>query len=154
MKTGGWETLSSDGRVWPGFVSLNGEVMSHTKLPSSQPAGMQLACTKEICEGRPSPQRRPVSAWQPFKPCFPFHLHICFYVWISVRHVSLCVCGCVRVFLFSREIVSLTSTLLLFTGWLKTYNQMCVRITSRQCCLKCYYTEGALRCDRSSRIWR
>lgn len=43
-KTGGLETLSSDGWARPGFVFLNGDVMSHTKLPSSQPAS-QLACS-------------------------------------------------------------------------------------------------------------
>ncbi len=132
VKTGGWETLSSDGRVRPGFVSLNGEVMSHTKLPRSQPAGMQLTGTKR--EGRPSPQRRSVSVWQPFKPCFLFHLQVLLCVDLSQTCVSLCV------FLFSREIVWLTSTLLLYwrlwgVGW-------------------SFDLAGLLGCNWSSYIWR
>lgn len=92
VKTGGWETLSSDGWVWPGFVSLNGEVMSHTKLPSGRPAGMQLACTKRSARVGLRPNTGLFQHGSHSKPCFPFHLHKCFYVWISVRHMSLYVC--------------------------------------------------------------
>lgn len=80
-------------RTWLCVLHLRGNETHKTS--QRPPAGRQLSHTKRY-EGRPSPQRQSVSAWQPFKPCFPFHLHKSFYVWISGRHVSLCVC------LFSR----------------------------------------------------
>lgn len=67
--------------------------MRHTKPLSRQPAGVQLACRK-VYEGRPSAQLGSVSAWQTFKPCFPFHLHKKVYVWTSDRRVCVCIfCG-------------------------------------------------------------
>lgn len=57
-----------------------------------QPASWYAArLHKEISKSWPSPQRQSVSAWQPLKPFFPFHLHKYFYVWVSVRCVSVCV---------------------------------------------------------------
>lgn len=89
VKTRVWETASSDGWVRYVFVSLNGEVMSHTTL-NKQPAGMQLACTTRPV--RVGLRLSAVLPQQQFKPCFPLHFQKCFYVWISVRSVSVCMC--------------------------------------------------------------
>lgn len=62
--------------------------MGDTKPLSSQPAGMQLTHTKRSARIGLHPNTS-VSAWQTFKPCFPFHLHKTF-LCLDLRHMCVC----------------------------------------------------------------
>lgn len=88
---GPWPWPQVSGRLWGlivecglAFVSLNGGVMRHTKLPSSPPAGKLLACTKR----KPSPN---MAAFQSLLSIFISTS--AFMSWSPVRHVALCACS-------------------------------------------------------------
>lgn len=106
VQTGGWETLSSVEWVRPGFVSLNREVMSHTKLPSSQPAGMQLACTKRSARVGLRPNAGLFQRGSHSSPAFHF---ICTRAFMSGCQADMCLSLCAF-------LAWLTSTLLSFNG--------------------------------------
>lgn len=113
VKTGTGRLQALMGQVRPIFVFLNREVMSHTKVPSSQPAGMQLAGTKrsarvDFCLNVGLFQRGSCS-----RPAFHF---ICTSAFMSVSHSDISLCMYMCVFIFSSWIIWHISTLPPCTG--------------------------------------